>query len=231
MRSDLNWDHINTIVNKKLYEGSSSKLQKIVHLNLSKFGNVYAKKTLNPKQLRILEIGAGKGEHYDFVDHEYSEYLMTDISDWGRKEISQISLKNKKVRFEIQDVESLTYEDNYFNRVIVTCVLNHVDEPFAAIAEIHRVLQNRGVASVFISAEPGILLRLIRKIFVQSKMKDLGVSYNLMNAISHRNSAQTIIEISKEIFKSDIMSITYYPFHIPSWNLSTHLVLNVVKNS
>ena len=28
---------------------------------------------------RVLEIGAGTGEHLDFVKHEYDEYLLTDI--------------------------------------------------------------------------------------------------------------------------------------------------------
>jgi hypothetical protein len=59
------------------------------------------------------------------------------------------------------------------------------------------------------------------------KMKKLSSPYLLINAISHRNSANGIIEIAKHVFRDDQVQIKYLPFRIRSWNLSTHIIINV----
>ena len=66
---------------------------------------------------RVLEIGANKGEHLPHVRHPFDEYIMSDIED----RIDQNQL-NERVSFSIQDVCNLQFPNNYFDRVIVTCV-------------------------------------------------------------------------------------------------------------
>jgi hypothetical protein len=58
-------------------------------------------------------------------------------------------------------------------------------------------------------------------------MKELEVPYLLMNAVSHRNSAHSVLEIAKHIFREDDLEIKYFPFGVKSWNLSTHIIINV----
>jgi ubiquinone/menaquinone biosynthesis C-methylase UbiE len=224
MKDDINWDRTNALVSKGLYSGFSRFLLDTSHKQLAKFGNRHAKPGNS-----ILEIGAGKGEHYTFVRSDFSQYLMTDISYWGKTEIEKIISSDDRVRFELQDIEKLSLQANTFDRVICSCVLIHIDQPFQALRELERVTKKGGLISFYIAADPGALLRLMRKIITLPKMKDLGVPYSLLNALSHRNNAGGLVEMSKYVFKDSKITFTYYPFLVKSWNLSTHIIVNVLK--
>ena len=152
---------------------------------------------------------------------------MSDISDWGSSEISKILETDNRVDFDIQDIQALTYPDSSFDRVITTCVIAHVDEPYESFLEVRRVTKNGGTCSFLVSADPSMLLRFIRAMLTAPKMKKLGSPYLLINAISHRNSANGIIEIAKHVFQQDEVQIKYFPFSVRSWNLSTHIIINV----
>ena len=152
---------------------------------------------------------------------------MTDVSDWGLTEILKISKSDPRVTFESQDIQALTYPDDTFDRVITSCVLAHVDEPYESFLEVRRVTKNEGTCSFLVSADPGWLLRMIRTVLTKPKMKELEVPYLLMNAVSHRNSAHSVLEIAKHIFREDDLEIKYFPFLVKSWNLSTHIIVNV----
>jgi ubiquinone/menaquinone biosynthesis C-methylase UbiE len=154
---------------------------------------------------------------------------MTDISAWGKSVISSITEYDNRVSFELQDVQKLRFADNSFGRVICSCVLIHVDEPFKAMKELLRVTESGGVCSFYLAAEPGALLRLMRYFITAPKMKNLDVPYNLLNAFSHRNRVDGLIEIAKYVFKDSKIWFVYYPFRIRSWNLSTHVIVNVIK--
>ena len=223
MKSEIDWKSTNKIVAKGLYSGFAKILFNISHNNLSKFANINLK-----NGAKILEIGAGRGEHFKFLRKDFSEYLMTDLTNWGKSEISVISQSDNRVKFMLANVEKLEFPDKYFDLVIMSCVISHVDEPYQAMKELQRVTKSGGICSFFISADPGILLRIIRTMVTKPKMKSLKEPYNLVNAISHRNSANGLIIMAKWIFKNDSVKIKYYPFSIRSWNFSTHIVVNVI---
>jgi hypothetical protein len=60
-------------------------------------------------------------------------------------------------------------------------------------------------------------------------MKKLGIPYKLWTSIEHRNNPMSLIEIIKYVFKDDVIKIKYYPFRLKSWNLSTHIVIHIIK--
>ena len=225
MKNNIDWDEVNKVVNTQIYSGFSGKLLQLTHKQLASFGNKFQKQNDN-----VLEIGAGQGEHFPFVKRNFATYTMSDISDWGTAEISKILETDNRVRFEKQDIQALTYPNNSFDRVITTCVIAHVDEPYESYLEVRRVTKNGGTCSFLVSADPGILLRFIRAMLTAPKMKRLGSPYLLVNAISHRNSAGGMIEIAKHVFQQDEVQIKYFPFRVRSWNLSTHIIINVRVN-
>jgi ubiquinone/menaquinone biosynthesis C-methylase UbiE len=139
LRNDINWEEVNHIVARELYSGLTKILVDVSHKNLAKFGN-----KLTPESSKVLEIGSGRGEHFRFVKGKFSEYVMSDISDWGRTHIESIMKEDSRVRFELQNIEKLDFPDNSFDRVICTCVLMHVDQPFEALMEMHRVTRPGG---------------------------------------------------------------------------------------
>ena len=52
---------------------------------------------------RILEIGAGKKEFYQYVKGDFAEYDMTDTSSWGKNKINKITKadQRKKLNYKI----------------------------------------------------------------------------------------------------------------------------------
>jgi ubiquinone/menaquinone biosynthesis C-methylase UbiE len=90
---------------------------------------------------KVLEIGGGIGEHLNFVLHDYEKYFLTDINlpvlEDGRKD-------DPRVICEVQNAE-----DDSFDRIIVTCLLHHVDKPEIVMKEIQRVLKPGGSCNSF----------------------------------------------------------------------------------
>ena len=215
------------LVASRLYGKSTKKLYSRLHRDLEKFPRTFT----NHEQLpEILEVGAGSGEHLNFVKYPFKRYVMTDISELGLKNISNLLEKNK-ISFELANVEALPFNDCAFDRIIATCVLAHVENPYKAFQELRRVLRVNGTASILLSADPSILLRVIRHLFVKQKMRDLPMNYLLYNALAHRNSCSNLITIAKSIFECDSLVFRYSPLRLPFWNLSTHIVMHVRKNS
>lgn len=225
MKSEIDWDYTNKIVSQALYSGIAKFLYNRTHTHLAKFGN---KNSSNSH--KILEIGSGQGEHLNFVTDNFAEYVMTDLTDWGIKEISKITESDDRIKFIKQNVENLNFPNQSFDRVIASCVISHVDEPYLAMMELKRVVRKGGTISFLISADPGILLRLIRALITRPKMKMLTHPYSLVNALSHRNNANGLIVMAKWIFREDKVRIRYYPFHLPLWNLSTHIIVDIKTN-
>jgi ubiquinone/menaquinone biosynthesis C-methylase UbiE len=225
VKDGIDWDRANNTGAGQLYSGLAKVLVDISHRQLAQFGN----KHLKPG-VKILEIGAGGGQHFSFVKNDFSQYLMTDISYWGKSKIEKIIEFDNRVSFELQDIEKLSFQDNSFDRVICSCVLIHVDQPLQALKELERVTKKGGVISFYIAADPGLLLRFMRLIVTAPKMKNLDLPYSLLNALSHRNNAGGLVEMAKFVFKNSKVYFSYYPFLIKSWNLSTHIIVNVIKS-
>ena len=83
---------------------------------------------------KVLEVGALNGEHTHFVNHEFSQYYVTDIRNPSQTTIDCLSKRGFTFRFA--DVENLPFEDAYFDRVISTCLLHHLENPEQGISEI-----------------------------------------------------------------------------------------------
>jgi ubiquinone/menaquinone biosynthesis C-methylase UbiE len=230
MNTPFDVDKITIEVQQKLYKGNSAKLLKKAHKDLTKFGN----KKLgisNKFYLNILEIGSGSGELFEYVDKNFDKYYMTDISEWGKSKIEELAKEDTRIKFEVQDIEKLNFNGGTFDRVLVSCVLAHVTEPYQALEELRRVTKKNGVISMALSTDPSLLLRLIRRIFITKKMKGLPIPYDLCNAILHRNNPKAVINMVRWIYQYDAIKIDYYPLKIKSWNFSTHIIVNIIKKT
>lgn len=172
-----------------------------------------------------LEIGSGNGEHLDFVKHEYQSYTLLDLRKPNLE--SKWSLDSKIQTFE-GNAEKLLFPDQHFDRVVSTCLLHHVDNPEAVMNEFNRVLSREGVGTIFLSCDPGLAVRTLRRITVAKRAKKLGFQgYNLMIAREHRNHINSLLEILKFVFRDRQVQIKYYPFLIKSWNLNGYVIVTV----
>ena len=165
---------------------------------------------------RVLEIGANKGEHLPHVRHPFDKYIMTDIVN----RVNQIQL-SEKVSFSIQDVCDLQFPNDFFDRVVVTCVIQHVDYPERALNELLRVLKPGGNGRILLQSDSSLLFRLIRALttlrFAKKANKLLEVQ--LFFAREHKNNYLNLITLAKFVYRdSDFKSIGWlikiWPFEI-----------------
>jgi SAM-dependent methyltransferase len=174
---------------------------------------------------KVLEVGAGNGEHLDFVQHDFDQYIMLDLRkiDLGSKWNSDLRIKTIE-----GNAESLPFETGEFDRVISTCLLHHVERPELVLLEIERVLSLEGTATIFLSCDPGLAVRTLRKLTVARSAKKKGFhGYNLMISRDHRNHFGSLLEMARFVFRERNFKVKYYPFGIKSWNLNGYVVITV----
>ena len=98
------------------------------------------------KQGRILDVGTGPGylpieiarliEGVEVVGIDVSE----DMVRMARKSAWKEGLEGR-VRFEVEDANSMSYGDSFFDLVVSTGSFHHWKKPVTVLNEIHRVLQ------------------------------------------------------------------------------------------
>jgi ubiquinone/menaquinone biosynthesis C-methylase UbiE len=180
------------------------------------------------KNLRILELGFGEGEHIGFVRNDFKEYLATDL-DSARLERTQGSLPDNAKTMQV-DAAKLPFPDETFDRVIATCLIAHLPEPEDALREWRRVAKPGGSITVYVPCEPGFALRLFRKLVTAPKAKKLGFEgFNLYISRDHRNDAFRILNIASEVFSADRFRLVFRPFLIRSWYLNLFSIIQVTK--
>lgn len=95
---------------------------------------------------RILDVGTGPGYLLIEVARLIKgvEVVGIDVS----KDMVRIARKNarkegleSKVRFEVEDANSMSYDDSFFDLVVSTGSFHHWKKPFRVLNEIHRVLK------------------------------------------------------------------------------------------
>ena len=166
--------------------GSTGRIWDLIHMQMEK----PFKATQSGK---ILEIGAGAGEHIRFVKDGFESYIQSDI------DISNLS-QTHGVSNEKEDATDLSYADNSFDRSILSCVLAHLYEPELAIAEVRRVTKVGGNITIYVPCEPGILLRCAQKIVTERKMKKLGIKNpRFLHFVEHRSNFLALDYFIREI--------------------------------
>ena len=182
----------------------------------------------NNSKKRILELGAGEGEHLQFVKQNFNEYLLTDID---KKRLDKIIVEDpQRVSTKKVDASHLPFGDNTFDRVVATCLIAHLSDPEKAMSEWRRVLKPGGNLSIYVPCEPGFALRLFRKLFTAPKAKKLGFEgFNLYIARDHVNDAFRILNLLVEIFREDSVKLVFRPFYFRTWYLNLFCIAQVTK--
>ena len=138
--------------NSHLYSGLLGVLMKYCHRKLENFQN--NKKTFN----KILEVGAGSAPHYKYIKHSYNEYHVAETSDYAK----DFHKDNPKVKFVKYDGKNLPYENDTFDRIIISHCLEHILSPEEFIKEMMSKLNKGGVLSISLPTDPGLAWRLGR---------------------------------------------------------------------
>jgi ubiquinone/menaquinone biosynthesis C-methylase UbiE len=193
-------------------------------------------KHIQKKRLRILEVGAGQGEHLNFVTQlsRIEEYVLLDL-----QKPTVIGDYPFQVSLVQGNVENLPFETNSFDIVISTCVFHHLEDPLKAFSELLRVsktaIQNPNLSIIrkqqstiviALPADPGFFNTLYKKMFMHKVMRKVGIEDpQLIYFIEHRNSIQHLRKFFKVVFKAQ-GKILYFPSKIPIVGLNAMLIFS-----
>ncbi|KQV12770.1 SAM-dependent methyltransferase [Pseudomonas sp. Root329] len=158
---------------------------------------------------RVLEIGAGTGEHLAFVQHDFDEYVLTDM-DAKTLEVAsgKTSARHKgRLTFSVQQGSRIDAEDNSYDRLIATHVLEHIYYPHLALKEWRRVLKPGGTLSILIPTDPGIAWRLGRTLGPRKSAIAQNIAYDYVMAREHVNPCNNLVALMRH----------YFPYARESW--------------
>lgn len=177
---------------------------------------------------RVLEIGAGSGEHLSFVKHTFDEYIMVDKQ--SPNVIPQPLNASSSTSFIKSDILACAFEPKSFDRIIFTCVLHHLENPFLVLKLVDSWLKDDGLVTIFLPCDPGFSNRVVRQIFVSPKCNRLGFhDYELVNALEHHGHFWGIRRLILSVFEHCKISTRFYPLGIPVANLSLFTIITIKK--
>lgn len=193
-------------------------------------GHRLAEKPFGPEKHfgRVLEIGAGTGEHHAFVRHAVEQYILSD-SDPEALAIARRKLPETspdKLGFELQSAQQLSHPEQSFDRVIATHVLEHINQPHLALKEWRRVVKDGGTLTVLIPTDPGIAWRLGRRLGPRRNAIAQNIAYDYVMAREHVNSCTNLIALLRHYFPSSLEA--WWPFPIPSVDLNLFFAFHAV---
>jgi phosphatidylethanolamine/phosphatidyl-N-methylethanolamine N-methyltransferase len=176
------------------------------------------------EQFRILEVGAGGGQHVKFCNQDYSEYILTDLRPENLPKSEGRVISNK----DIVPADCLPYSDQSFDRVIATCLVAHLNDPNKAVGEWLRVVKDSGNITIYVPCEPGFILRILQHVITNKKKKKMGIANPKL--LHYRDHIQTYVRLKEEIqHLSANVKIRRYPFPMLSWNFNLWAVFHITK--
>ena len=179
----------------------------------------------------VLEIGANRGEHLQYVRHTFNSYYLTDIQAFDRSVLPRTEQRSGLI-FQQEDATRLSFSDGTFNRVLCSCVLHHVSNAESALLELRRVLKAGGSADIFLSSDPGLVFRLGRYVGPVREARKLGLDgvKRLVDARDHRNHVAGLTRLIRHVFRGDTILERSYPVRYMSWNLRFWKIFHIVKD-
>jgi len=180
------------------------------------------------KYSKVLEIGASTLPHIDYLKHDYDEYFIVETSSVALEFYKEM----RNIKAYSYDGVNLPFEDNFFDRIIISQCLEHINEPEKFLFEMINKLKKDGVLSISLPTDPGLLWRLGRlfiKYFIVRRTYNISKEeYEYKNAIEHVNSIFTLINLIRYNFKNQIDE-SFLPFKINLVDLNLFYNVHITK--
>ena len=209
--------------------GSVGMMMKICHKGLD--DNRFVKNIGNDSI--ILEIGAGSSPHLEYLKHSFKKYFFLENSIFSKKYFKKKYKKNKKIYYKYYKNENIPFKNNYFDRIIISHVLEHIPDPEFYLDEMFKKLKKNGIMSIALPSDPALLWRIGRfflKIFkVKKQLKISKIEYDYMIATEHINSIFNLLSIIRFKYKKNIISEQYLPFKIKLLDLNLFYNVTIKK--
>ena len=177
---------LDSLYNSHIYEGINGIAMRYCHRKLEYFKG-------KEKYDNILEIGSGTASHINYIKHQFDKYYIADTSETAIKHYEN----DGRIIPLLYNGIKLPFENNFFDRIIILHVLEHIENPESFLFEMMSKLKKEGLLSISLPTDPGLLWRLgklftkyftIRKTYKISKKE-----YDYMQATEHINSIFNLI--------------------------------------
>jgi len=208
-------------VDTHLYTGLLGYAMRYSHRQLEKFNG-------KKKYSKVLEIGAGSAPHIDYLKHDYDEYFVAETSDYAL----EFYKGTKNIKAHSYDGVNLPFNNNFFDRIIISHCLEHINEPEKFLLEMMSKLKEGGILSISLPADPGLLWRLGRlfiKHFIVKKTYNISKEeYEYVVATEHVNSIFNLISLIRYNFKNQIVE-HFLPFRIKLIDANLFYIAHITK--
>jgi len=201
-------------------KGAVGLFMKLCHLQLevNNYFNKFNKKT------KVLEIGAGSSPHYAYISHAFGKYVFLEKSKFAINYLKKKFKKNKKIDYKSYNGKKIPFKKNFFDRIILSHVLEHIPEPEVFLKDTMKKLKKNGILSISLPCDPGVLWRVGRfflKILSVKKILNISnVEYDYLIASEHINSIFNLKSIIKYKYSKNIINESYLPTRIKSTDLN-----------
>lgn len=180
---------------------------------------------------RVLEVGAGRGEHLAFVRGCRGAYVMLDLRDRSSDIAASPVAQHLSRSFMVGSGEELPLRDDCVDRLIATCLVLHLTHPDRAFQEWRRVCRDGATLSLLLPCDPGMLYRWGRHWVVHrrlARLADLPMAHvKYLWAYEHRNHYLAIVSMLRWHFRADRMTIRRYPVRWGSWNMNVFTIVRI----
>ncbi len=223
MYKDKSFSKLDRVYSKHLYSGFVGTFMHYCHRKLECYD-------FDDNLPKILEIGPGTVPHAPYIKHAYEEYHIIETSDYAIDELKKQGYTNIKN----YDGSTLPYIDGYFDRIIMSHVLEHISNPHSFLLHLMKKLKEGGILSISLPTDPGLLWRSSRqiiKIFSLNRGQDVSnLEYDYINSIEHINSIFNLRNIIKYHFTGKFHE-TFLPFKVSLPDLNLFYNVHIKKDN
>jgi phosphatidylethanolamine/phosphatidyl-N-methylethanolamine N-methyltransferase len=178
---------------EKFYRSFYYKIhsQNTVSMGNNYFHRCLEKSRKKEKYSTTVELGSGNFEHFAFVKHDFDKYFATDIRTPPKELFDAKVIMNKNVEFIKLDSEKLfdKFGENSIDRILAGCLIMHLNNPYESLINWQKTLRVGGIIDIMVPCDPGLALRLVRRLLTEKSASRVGISqkqHRFINAIDHK---------------------------------------------
>ena len=161
---------------------------------------------------RTLEVGAGLGAHGKFEDLERQDYYCLEYREEFCQSLREQFPDDHVVCGSIE--ERQVWPDQFFDRVVVIHVLEHLRNLPLALAEMHRLLKPDGYLDVVMPCEGTLAYSLARKISAERLFrKNFHMDYTPIIRNEHVSTLTELVQEMEPWFQTTWRE--YFPLPVP----------------
>lgn len=135
----------------------NSQVKRKLHILLENVGDMSLKRRARniiegldlKKGERVVDLGCGDGYFLYLLDSLGLDLKITglDYDSWALKR-GRENLGSRKIKLIQGSVTKLPFQSNFFDKAIMTEVLEHVEKDNTALKEVYRILKPRGIIAL-----------------------------------------------------------------------------------